>query len=433
MTTLQEKQKEFREASSAVAALLADLDSPDSRERLEAALEKAESLKSDIDMLKRAEGLDEWSRGVSFAPTGDAVTVGLNPDPDATTKAYVCDEGGELTQTLRKTLEPSYKAAFMRFMRRREDQADLKALAEGRDVDGGVLVPADIASEILVRRPHPTAVLGAVNRVRTSKDVLQFMRLEPTAATSDTVPTGVRVQWSGEAGTTTEDTAMQNWGTKRIPVFTGSFDIRASRDLIEDAEVDLQAFLVDQAKNVYELDAAENSIVNGNGVGRPSGILRAVGTAYNPGTTNVGNPVSKNGLMSLLGALAPQYRRNGMFLCDSTTVWTAIAQLDTGTGGGLIGWRSQIAGLAAPFVEQLAGYQALFSAYMPSAGSGNNIAVYGDFKEGYYWVERVGLTAHPYGQSDGASLRANQVGWVFRFRVGGDVMNYRALRVGVQS
>jgi len=70
---------------------------------------------------------------------------------------------------------------------------------------------------------------------------------------------------------------------------------------------------------------------------------------------------------------------------------------------------------------------------MPGTGSANNILAFGNWRKAYAHVVRVGMTIEPYGQTDKAMLKANRRGFHVRTRFGGDLLQDRAAKIGVQS
>ncbi len=382
-------------------------------------------------------GQEVETQGMRFTPAGSAV-IEVTQDGEHARASQEDREGpGTISERQWHAIsEPSYKRDWlMASLNGFKDmgRTEQHALQEGLDTGGGYLVPADMLREIIMRDAHPTEILGAVRRLTTGSDVLKIP--QHTYSTDDKYRTGVRVQWTGELGTTTEDTSLQAWGMREIPIHEGTFDIQLSRSMKEDAPFDLENFIVEEARSIYELEMDRYIVsTDGNGVKKPRGILLNPGGTNEPPTTNVGNPVGGDGIIDLFAALPAQYRKGASWLSDTGTVWADIAQIKAGSNeyiGFVKSWDGNP--LAAERVDSILGRPVIYSCFMPGAGAANKILVWADFKKLYGFVERIGLAAYPYGDQDRAMLVAGLVGVMFRCRVGGAILQPRAGRVGVQS
>lgn len=434
-------EKKYQEIIAKITALTnLESRSADQVTELSGLLEEGKGLQNELQLLKSGADLTSW--GQKLAP-GESEKVGealIAIDPEEKRGPVVKDFSeaeswmGEKKQ--RAIREPSYYRDWMTGVRMNfANMPDVtyKALQEGRDDYGGYLVPGEISDMIIAREPHPTSILANVTRLSCGSDKLRMPMFRYT--TDDIRASGVTTQWTGELQTTAEDTSLQNWGMREIPIHEGTIDIQFSRSMAEDVSFDLANYIVAQGNTAYSLDMDQVIVSNtGNGIAKPRGILLNPGGTDEPPTTNVTDPISGDGVISLWGALPAQYRANAKWLANSSTVWARLAQLKAGSNEyiGLVqSWLSNPLGNAR--VDMMLGAPIIYSAFMPAAGTANNVLVVGDFAKGYAFVERVGMSAYPYGDGDRAMLTAGLQGVVLRFRVGGAILNSRALRVGVQS
>lgn len=353
---------------------------------------------------------------------------------DAATGAVIDSDGWDLTEKqFRAISEPTYKRSWLRYCAGKADTADLKAMQEGLDQGGGYLVPADIVNEIVMRKPHPTNVLSAISVTPTTSDRYVATRLNYT--TDDIYPSGVRISWVGEAGTVAEDTSLDNaWGQIEIPVYDGGFQIELSRSLMEDSPMAIESDIRLLAGQTYDLGL--DSVITGTGgnANVPQGMrFNAGGTGGIP-TFNVGNPATADNLITFTYGLPPQYAANASWLMNRTSVYASLATLKD-SANAYIGFveNRDATGLATARGNTFLGQSVAFSAFMPNTGSANQIAVYGDLRQAYKWVQRLGLSAEVYGLQDREMLRAQRIGLNFRFRAGGGVWQPRAARIAVQS
>lgn len=327
--------------------------------------------------------------------------------------------------------EPAYEKAFDRMLRGKADRADYNStLNEGNDGQGGFLAPPQFQTEVIMRKPHPTSIMNYIRQLPCSRDRVIFPRVNYT--TDDIYSTGVRIQWVGEGGPTPAITDPA-FGDVEIPIFLGQFPLEVSRNLLEDGAVPVGPLISSFAAQAYNL-GMDNIIVNGTGVGQPAGILQNPGGANEPPTVNVGNPVTADGLTTLVYGLPPQYQDGAVGLMNFVDAFMTFAKIKDSASHYVFGLQSTFdGGLATARRPELFGKPVVFSAFMPNGGAGAKVVAYGDLRETYLLAQRVGLSVMPYGDQDKSMLTANKVGWLFRFRSGGDVVQPRGLRVGAQT
>jgi len=441
MNHLLKLQKDLREKTLRLQELMDVENRDDSQtQEMRGLISELPQIKSEIVETQAAQGVIDWQKQINgnlpeVGRKGEAIMV---VDPETGQRKMVEDnDPSPLSLRQQKAIaETSYKNDWLYGVTKGFNNLPnsvYKALQEGLDDYGGYLVPADISDRIIARKAHPTSILGKVTRIQTGRDRLFIPRFLYT--TDDIRESGIAAQWTGETGTTAEDTSLQSWGSKEIPVHELTFDIQLSRSLREDAMFDFEGWIARQASSAYALTLDQVVVsTTGNGNGKPTGMLFNAGGTQGIPTQNVGNPVGGDGIFDLIGALPAQYRDGASFLSNSSTVWADLAQIKAGSNEyiGLVqSWNSNV--LGAPRVDKIAGYDLSYSAYMPAAAGAAKILIFGDFAEAYTLVERVGLAAYPYGDQDRAMLTTGLVGIVFRARVGGDVTQDRAAVIGVQS
>lgn len=396
--------------------------------------DELKALRSEID------DLEEVIRDAVPVSTPDPVAPGVQwEEPAGVTTLGLTDGGaarildevgyGVSARQFRAISEPGYKRAFRALFANRADDADRRALQEGLDDFGGYLVPPDIQAQIIGRRANDSNVLGLVNTITTQRDRVVWPKVNYTDS-DDIYDSPIRIDWTGETGPSgTQDLV---WGQIEIPVYTGSFQIHVHRDLMEDQSIGLDEILARFAGTAYRL-GMEDVTLGGDGVKKPKGILFSVGGVGEPPTTNVGNPTTADKLIDWIYSVPEQYAENAWVVLNRAT-YALWAQLKD-DADHYVGWLmdNTAGGLARPRLQTLLGYPVRKTPFMPTPGSGKNVAIFGQFNEGYTHVTRVGMSVEVFGLQDKAMLRENKVGWHFRFRAGGAVTQERALRVAVQS
>jgi HK97 family phage major capsid protein len=401
------------------------------------ATDEIKQVRSQLETVASAEEQKAWAnqerpnpavsaKKASFENSTPAGTVLITRNEDGS--GSVEDDSHLDERTAKAIREPSYKNALRAYMKGKEDVADLKALSEGTDTLGGYLVPPEFIDQIIKRRPQAATLMNLVRTIPTIRDRVVWPRVDYT--TDDIYDSPIRIQWPGEGGSTAAEQDI-NWGQTQIDVNTGLYQIEVSRDILEDTPQTLEAVLTSFGRTAYDL-GMENVILTGSGVGRPFGILFNPGASLQPPTVNIGNPTTAASLISFIYGLAPQYQANASVLMNSTAMAT-YGQIQDTSGSFVMGLVSRQSGLADRRVMALLGFPINVSAFMPSPGSANQTVVYGDFEEAYTLVSRKVLSIETYGQGDKEMVKANRLGYNFRFRAGGAITQGRALRVGVQS
>lgn len=341
-----------------------------------------------------------------------------------------------------KVQEPDYLRPFDKMMRHGIDSKkmtsdDLKSLSEGADPGGGYIVPPQYIARLIARKPYPTRILEFVDTIPCSSDQVIIPRINFDTDTADIyAATAPRIQWIGEKGPTPSQTDIL-FGNVQIQVNTGQFYVEVTRNLMEDAVIPVDQIVQKYASQAYEL-GFDNMIVSGTGTNQPTGFLTNAGGAgvYLP-IQNIGNPVSANGLTSLVYGLPPQYSDTAgvVAVMNRTSAFANFAQIQDQSGQYIFGLARSGGpeGMTVARKPELFGYPVVFSAFMPNIGAGNNVVAFGDMKEAYTLCQRVGLTVEAYGSQDRSMLLSNKVGWLFRFRAGGQVTQNRAAHVGAQQ
>lgn len=307
-----------------------------------------------------------------------------------------------------------HKSAFDDYVRKGNETTlaafERKALSVGSDREGGYAVPAQLSATIIktIRESSPIRALAGVETIAT--DSLELLVDKDEAG----------VGWVAETATRVETTAP-DLAKIIIPVHEMYAEPRATQKLIDDASIDIEAWLAEKAAERFaRLEAT--AFVNGNGVGQPRGILTyAAGTAWgqieqlNSGSAGA---VTADGLINLQGALIAEYGGNATWVVNRL-VLRDIRKLKDSQNQYL--WQP---GLGENTPESLLGRPIVKASDMPVAASNSLSVVLADFKRAYQIVDRTGIrvlrdpfTAKPY------------VKFYTTKRVGGDVVNFEAIKI----
>ena len=308
--------------------------------------------------------------------------------------------------------DKEYSAAFASHMKRGEVQASLN---KGAADQGGYLAPTEWDRTITDKlvQVSPMRALATVQTISTAS----FSKLFNQKGTVS--------GWVGEAAAR-PDTATPTFGT--LTYTTGEIyaNPSATQQMLDDAEVDLESWLAREVEQEFAYQEGL-AFLSGTGVNRPNGLLTYITGGANAAvhpygaitTVNSGAAaaLTTDGILSLIYALPSEFTGNARFAMNRATQ-AAVRKLKDGQGNYI--WQpSYVAGQPST----VAGFAVTEVAGMPDIAAAAKPIVFGDFKQGYLIVDRMGvrvirdnLTNKPY------------VSFYTTKRVGGGLLNPQVLK-----
>lgn len=312
-----------------------------------------------------------------------------------------------------------YKAAFDTFLRKGEEVMgpdERKALSVGTDPDGGYVVNPDLSGRI-VMKVFETSPMRAYASVQViSSDALEGL-FDLNEASSG---------WVGETDSRAETNTPQ-LGKWRIPAHELYAKPKATQKLLDDASINMEAWLASKVAEKFARDEA-NAFVVGNGVNKPRGFLTFPSGTTLPGTierfdtgVNGAFAAAPNGgdvLINALYGLKQQYRANATWFMNRATL-KLTRKLKDSDGAYL--WSP---GIAAGQPASLLGYPVASFEDMPDPATDSLSIAVGDMREAYQIVDRLGIRTlrDPYSAKPYVEFYTIK-------RVGGDVVNFEALKL----
>jgi HK97 family phage major capsid protein len=313
----------------------------------------------------------------------------------------------------------AYKSAFNSMMRKGEELVsadERKALSVGSDPDGGYVVNPDTSGQIVTKvfETSPMRAYAAIQVIST--DALEGLYDLGEAGSG----------WVGETEART-DTSTPQLGKYRIPTHELYAKPKATQRLLDDNEINMEAWLAGKVADKFGRDEA-TAFVNGDGVNKPRGFLSYLTGTTLPGTieqidtgVNGGFAAAPNGgdvLIEALYGLKAQYRANAVWFMNRLTAKT-VRKLKDSDGSYI--WSP---GIAAGQPASLLGYPMASFEDMPDPATGSLSIAVGDMRAAYQIVDRAGIrvlrdpfSAKPY------------VEFYTTKRVGGDVVNFEAIKI----
>ncbi len=296
-----------------------------------------------------------------------------------------------------------YKSAFYSLVRHgdieRLSADERKALSAGSDPDGGYLLPTPTVGRMVKKVYEQSTMRQLANVLTISTDALEGI------VDNDEADAG----WVSEMGAR-NDTDTPQVGKYRIEAHEMYAQPKVTQKLIDDAATDVEAWLADKVADKFAR-VEGNAFWNGNGVGQPRGLAAYATAATGDGSRAWGTfehvLTGANGdfhttkldpIQDLQGAFKDQYLQNAQFVMRRE-VRTKMRKLKEATSDRYLWEPSNQAGQP----DRLNGYPVRIDQYMPSLTTGSLSLAFGDFREAYTIVDRIGVrtlrdpyTAKPY-------------------------------------
>ena len=268
----------------------------------------------------------------------------------------------------------AYRDAFWNVTRSRDGvpYEVRNALQVGVDSEGGYLVPDEFENTLVQS-------LGQKRIVREHAYVFQ------TNSGSHKIPVVTNkgtASWIDEEGGIPE--GDDTFGQQTIGVHKVGTIIKVSEELLNDAAFDLEGyFSAEFARRIGNKE--EDAFFNGDGIGKPLGVLAANGGAEVGVTAASATAITAEEVISLFYSLEAPYRENAIWVFNDATM-AAIRKLKGNDGQFL--WQKA---LHEGDHETLLGKPVFTSPFMPEIAAGAKPILFGDFN--FYWIgDRQGVT-----------------------------------------
>ena len=298
----------------------------------------------------------------------------------------------------------SYKKAMLSALRSNFRNVS-NVLQEGVDADGGYLVPEEYDSRLIDGLKEENIIRKLGHRITTSGErKINIAATKPAAAWID----------EGEALTFSDATFSQiNLDAHKLHVA-----VKVTEELLYDNAFQLENYIIEEFYKALA-NAEEDDFINGDGTGKPLGILAASGGAEVGVTAASATAITADEVINLVYSLKRPYRKNAVFILNDQTI-AALRKLKDGNGAYM--WQPA---LVAGEPDKLLGYPVYTSAYMPTVEAGAKTIIFGDLS--YYNIGDRGSRSF-------AELRElfagnGMVGFVAKERVDGKLVLPEAIKV----
>lgn len=316
-----------------------------------------------------------------------------------------------------------YKGAFLKMVRTGNLESlnadERKAMIAGSDPDGGFLLPTPTMGRMVTKLFEQSIMRQIADVQSISGPALEGI-IDNNEADAG---------WVSEVGARTETNTPQI-GKYRIEAFEMYAAPKASQQLLDDAVVDIEGWLAGKVADKFgRVEGA--AFWTGTGVGQARGIttypLAVTGDATRAWGTFEKVKTGANGdfhttqfdpVHTLMGAFKEHFLNNAQFVMRRAVRTKARLLKESTTNRYL--WEP---GMQVGAPEKLMGYPVRVDEYMPALATGSASLAFGDFKQAYTIVDRIGVrvlrdpfTSKPY------------VIFYSTKRTGGGAVNFEAVK-----
>ena len=343
--------------------------------------------------------------------------------------------------------DPEYIKAFDRYLRTRKEIGDevsdaefknlvyaanpgvseeqmqgLKTLLVGSNPDGGYFVPVERSSRIIKRLFETSPMRQLATVITTGTEAVEFVL-------DDGEFQSVKV---GELDTRSE-TDTSKIGIITIPEVEQYAEPVATQKFLDDAVINVEAWIQEKIADIFSRTENEE-FVNGSGAKEAQGFLALPDwanlgqyerEALETRETGTASTFDGDDLIDLQSDLLEPYQMNATWAMHRK-IWAEATKLKDTQGQYLLNPQMLFAGVSPQLLSRPV---SLFGDMNSTVTDDTIIIAYGDFREGYTIVDRIGIRVlrDPYTSKGFVKFYTTK-------RTGGGVVNYQAIkRLKVQA
>jgi HK97 family phage major capsid protein len=299
-----------------------------------------------------------------------------------------------------------------------EARAMRAAMNEATLADGGYMVPPFL---------DPTVILQNVGISNPFREIAT-VKATTFAVWKGVTSAGVTAEWTAEAAEAAD--ASPTVGSPAITPHRADAYVQASFEMIEDTSIAMDlATLFGDARD--RLEGAAFATGAGDSSNQPQGVVTGVAavtssrvaatTAYTFGAPDV---------FDVDNAMSQRYRPGAHWVANKS-IYNLARQFAIGSGG-MTGsfWVDFGGGHPSSLIGYPVHEASAMAGALATTGTAHNVLILGNFSQGYYIVDRIGMSVAYNPLVIGTNRRpTGEVGWFAFWRTGGAVINADAFRL----
>jgi HK97 family phage major capsid protein len=320
----------------------------------------------------------------------------------------------------------NYKSAFVTWARKgsldRLSDNERKAMSAGDDANGGYMLPTPTVGRVVQKifELSPIRQIASVQAISTQ--ALEGLNDNDEASYG----------WVGEVAAR-PTTNTPTLGKYRIEAFEMYANPKTSQTLLDDAAVDVEAWLAAKVANKFAR-VEGSAFINGTGINQPRGFASGYTLVATGDATRTWGQIEKvktgaNGdfaagatgpdvLFSLIQAFKSAYLNNARWVTTREVI-SKVRKLKEATTNAYM-WQP---GLAKGTPDSLLGYSIVMAQDIPALATGSASLWFGDWSEAYQIVDRMGMRTIRDNLTDKPNVQ-----FYTTKRVGGGVLNFEAIK-----
>ena len=290
-----------------------------------------------------------------------------------------------------------YKKAMLTALRSNFRQVS-NVLQEGVDADGGYLVPEEYDHRLIDVLTEENIMRGIATKITTSGEhKINIAATKPAAA------------WIEEGGALSFGEAT--FDQKILDAHKLHVAIKITEELLYDNAFGLENYIITEFGKALA-NAEEDAFLNGDGVGKPTGIFDKTKGGESIGTLTAA--LKSDDILDLIYKLKRPYRKNASFIMNDATL-AQIRKLKDNNGQYL--WQPSY---QANEPDKILGYNIRTSAFAPT-----DAIAFGDYK--YYNIGDRG--SRSFKQLNELFAGNGMIGYVAKERVDGLLILPEAVKI----
>ena len=298
----------------------------------------------------------------------------------------------------------AYKAAVLDALRSNFRKVS-NVLSEGVDTQGGYLVPEEYDRRLIDVLTEENIMRNLGTNITTSGEhKINIAATKPAAA------------WIEEGGQLTFGDAT--FDQIIMDAHKLHVAIKVTEELLYDNAFNLETYIINQFGKALA-NAEEDAFLNGDGVGKPLGLLATDGGAQVGVSAKSADEITADEIIDLIYSLKRPYRKNAKFITNDQTL-AAIRKLKDQTGQYL--WQPS---LQAGEPDRILGYPVYTSPFFPVITAGVPAIAFGDYS--YYNIGDRGTRS--FAELKELFAGNGMVGFVAKERVDGKLVLPEAVKL----
>ncbi len=305
-------------------------------------------------------------------------------------------ESCHAVQYLSGSSQNKYQQAFCNYIRKGVEneisdqcQDNLNACNIGSQQDCGYIVTSRMNDYIgdMIAQISPMRTIA--NVIEISGDIFDLVGCDKNSITAG---------WSEDTIAYTDSEKPLNIIKKSISTYQLYAQPKATQKLVDDPRIDIEIWLSDALIEVFATQE-NNAFINGDGVGKPKGILSACNDRNSINAQRRNNEQNKNinaqynqlyitddDIIRLFYSLPHNHTHNAKFLLGYDALQN-IRMLKEKNSGRYI-WQPDF---SSKGMNTILGCEIVVSSDMPKVSDITPSVVFGDFKKAYQIVDRHGI------------------------------------------